>query len=53
MVPRTYKFFECPWLFDGLAMNCECHNERQSLIDDLPPVDSAGMWHLILLRRLT
>ena len=61
MIPGTYKFFECLWLFDGLAMNCECQHERQSLIDDLPPVDSAGMlneggcsmtmqlamWHLI------
>ena len=39
MIPGTYKFFECLRLFYGLAMNCECQNERQS---DLPPVDSAG-----------
>ena len=43
MIPGTYKFFECLRLFDGLAMNCECQNESQSLIDELPPVDSAGM----------
>ena len=61
MIPGTYKFFECLRLFDGLAMNCECQHESQSLIDDLPPVDSAGtlteggcsmtmqlaMWHLM------
>ena len=42
MIPGTYKYFECLRLLDGLAMNRECHNERQSQIDDLPPVDSAG-----------
>ena len=42
MIPGTYKFFKCLRLFDGLAMNYECQNESQSLIDELPPVDSDG-----------